>query len=527
MHDRTVQCKALKDVRAVLKLLKMHKGFAVLLIKDRLMLAFDASVSGGYRDLLLNLRCVATGHIVELQITLKGLMEVKAGGGHASYAVARVHGLFERRTYRYEGALGAAVLEGVRCGVVRELVFNGKASGLAAHFDSLLVSLRSPACGLRELQLVECDWPEGRTLSELVEALPARGLRHLEITDMQVGGTLPEALGDKCTDAVYVDLDSLGLTGGMPASLGKCTKLKSLYLHANQLNGPIPDEIGQCGELEMLQLQMNQLAGSVPASLGKCAKLKTLQLYKNEFDGPIPDELGQCGELESLGLAMNKLTGGVPASLGKCAKLKWLQLFTNQLQGVIPDELGQCGELEMLQLQTNQLAGGVPASLGKCAKLKTLALFKNQLEGPIPEELGQCCELEALNLAMNNLTGGVPASLGKCTKLKRLSLFKNQLDGPIPDELGQCVELEVLELAMNQLTGGMPASLGKCAKLKELLLFKNQLKGVVPVTELAALTALEVLQLHQNEALTITSSGVQELNEALPNAQLRLPKDYG
>ena len=80
---------------------------------------------------------------------------------------------------------------------------------------------------------------------------------------------------------------------------------------------------------------------------------------------------------------------------------------------------------------------------------------------------------------------------------------------------------------MNQLTGGMPASLGKCAKLKELLLFKNQLKGVVPVTELAALTALEVLQLHQNEALTITSSGVQELNEALPNAQLRLPKDYG
>ena len=139
----------------------------------------------------------------------------------------------------------------------------------------------------------------------------------------------------------------------------------------------------------------------------------------------------------------------------------------------------------------------------------------------------QASELEVLELLKNQLTGGVPASLGKCTKLKRLSLFKNQLDGPIPDELGQCVELEVLELAMNQLTGGMPASLGKCAKLKELLLFKNQLKGVVPVTELAALTALEVLQLHQNEALTITSSGVQELNEALPNAQLRLPKDYG
>ena len=210
------------DVRAVLKMLKMHKGFAVLLIKNRLMLAFDASVSGGYRDLLLNLRCVATGHIVELQITLKGLMEVKAGGGHASYAIARVHGLFERRSYRYEGALGAAVLEGVRCGVVRELVCRGEASGLAAHFERLLVSLRAPACGLRELRLVGCDWPEGRTLSELVEALPARGLKTLGIANMQVGGALPEAVGDKCAGAELVALYEMGLTGGLPASLGKC-----------------------------------------------------------------------------------------------------------------------------------------------------------------------------------------------------------------------------------------------------------------------------------------------------------------
>ena len=159
VRDRTVQCKALKDVKAVLKMLRSHAGFEVLLIKNRLMLAFDASVSGGYRDLLLNLRCLATGHIVELQITLKGLIDVKAGGGHANYAIARVHRLFECDTHRYEGALGDAVLERVRCGVVRELVCRGTASGLAAHFDRLLAALRSPSCGLSELKLVGCDWP--------------------------------------------------------------------------------------------------------------------------------------------------------------------------------------------------------------------------------------------------------------------------------------------------------------------------------------------------------------------------------
>jgi hypothetical protein len=355
VYDRTVQCKALKDVKAVLKLLKMHKGFAVLLIKDRLMLAFDASVSGGYRDLLLNLRCVATGHIVELQITLKGLMEVKAGGGHASYAIARVHGLFERRTYRYEGALGAAVLEGVRCGVVRELVCQGEASGLAAHFDRLLVSLCAPACGLRFLALNTCDWPEGRTLSELVDALPARGLRHLLIQAMQVGGALPEAVVGKCAGAEVVYLTGLGLTGGVPTSLGKCAKLKTLSLRSNQLQGPIPDELGQCGELEKLSLSDNLLSGGVPASLGKCAKLKELRLAKNQLQGAIPDALGQCGDLEVLDLRQNQLTGCVPASLDKCTEhnLRRLALSGNPALelGDVPDELGDCGELEALELQ--------------------------------------------------------------------------------------------------------------------------------------------------------------------------------
>ena len=288
-------------------MLGSHAGFEVLLIKNRLMLAFDASVSGGYRDLLLNLRCLATGHIVELQITLKGLIDVKAGGGHANYAIARVHSLFERDTYRYEGALGDAVLEGVRCGVVRELVCSGKASGLAAHFEGLLAALRSPSCGLRRLKLNGCDWPEGRTLSELVEALPATGLKTLVVTSMQVGGALPEAVADKCLGAENVYLDSLGLTGGVPASFGKCSKLKELRLDENQLAGPIPGELGQCGALEQLGLAHNQLTGGVPASLGKCAKLKLLHLNKNQLEGAVPaTELAALTALTYLQLDKNE-----------------------------------------------------------------------------------------------------------------------------------------------------------------------------------------------------------------------------
>ena len=118
----------------------------------------------------------------------------------------------------------------------------------------------------------------------------------------------------------------------------------------------------------------------------------------------------------------------------------------------------------------------------------------------------------------------MPASLGKCTKLTELRLSENQLEGGIPDELGECAAIEVLALAKNKLTGCVPASLGKCTKLKRLNLHGNQLEGVVPASELAKLTALEHLALHENEGLTITASGKQEIERAEPNPNFSWPR---
>ena len=531
----TIQCPTLRVALVALRFLACHQGFVIVLIKNRLTLAFDASATGGYRDLLLNLESTATKHIVEVQITLAPLLAIKAGGGHAAYQIARVHDLFEKETYRYEGALGAEVLERVRCGIVRELVCRGESVGLgpqakhlqfprahrenmgklanlvkgpwalktvpietfgmfatvkpginggtwhaktaegeavvfgelsslapvtlpfemrdvvgisrnacyfayavgefgsdalrfvdaiagragadddaarafknivhvggyayfslaadgalelcqakalmlaapdgldvphfyfagpiplgqtfralwrdaltragrllnvtvpvvsavgvrhfawlhanekvapldgewpdgafvyfcedpacdcvfyqtqrppesdgAGHFDALLAVLRVPSCQLRELKLDRCNWPKGRTLSELVDALPARGLKTLNVVGMQVGGELPASLFEKCAEAEHISLDQMALTGSLPSSLGKCSKLKFLSLTENKLEGSIPDELGNCAAMEGLILSQNQLTGRVPASLGKCIKLKSLLLSGNE-----------------------------------------------------------------------------------------------------------------------------------------------------------------------------------------------------------------------------------------------------
>ena len=65
--------------------------------------------------------------------------------------------------------------------------------------------------------------------------------------------------------------------------------------------------LDQCGALEWLQLAVNQLTRGVPASLGKCAKLKMLLLHKNQLEGALPaTELAALTALTGLNLDKNK-----------------------------------------------------------------------------------------------------------------------------------------------------------------------------------------------------------------------------
>jgi hypothetical protein len=81
----TFDCDTIAAALSVLRHLEAHKGWTIARVKDRLMLAYDASPTGGYRDMLLNAVHVGTGHIVEVQITLRALLKIKTGGGHAVY----------------------------------------------------------------------------------------------------------------------------------------------------------------------------------------------------------------------------------------------------------------------------------------------------------------------------------------------------------------------------------------------------------------------------------------------------------
>ena len=140
-------------------------------------------------------------------------------------------------------------------------------------------------------------------------------------------------------------------------------RVTSLDLSDNQLTGTIPEALGQLNNLRALDLSDNQLTGTIPEALGQLDSLQTLNLARNALTGTIPEALGQLNNLRALDLSDNQLTGTIPEALGQLDSLQTLNLARNALTGTIPEALGQLNNLEHLFLVGNELMGCIPFAL--------------------------------------------------------------------------------------------------------------------------------------------------------------------
>ncbi|XP_008796883.2 probable LRR receptor-like serine/threonine-protein kinase At4g36180 [Phoenix dactylifera] len=153
--------------------------------------------------------------------------------------------------------------------------------------------------------------------------------------------------------------------------------------------------------------------------------------------------------------------------------------------------------LESLELADNSLAGAVPLPppAGLPPRLRRLSLSRNAFSGEIPG-FSAAPALEELYLDNNLLSGPIPPGLATLPALRRLELQTNNLTGEIPD-LGPLQNLTFLDASNNALSGGFPS--GKFpASVVEISLRSNRLEGEIPGAAVAALPALQVMDLSHN-----------------------------
>jgi Leucine-rich repeat (LRR) protein len=254
----------------------------------------------------------------------------------------------------------------------------------------------------------KAGWGSGTKLRDWhgVDKIAAGRVTELDLNQNGLSGQIPVCVEYLHNLEVLMLLEDNGLTGPIPAQLGKLQHLSIVAVEKNQLTGGIPPELGSLRALHFLGLSNNSLIGCIPSELGQLAHLQILNLRSNQLTGQIPAELGQLAEVQEITLASNLLTGPIPAELGQLRSLGRLCLQQNQLSGSIPTELGNLGaQLQHFHIFENQLSGCIPVELGQLGGLLVLGLLDNQLTGPIPQELAQLTALTRLGLQNNQLTG--------------------------------------------------------------------------------------------------------------------------
>ncbi|KAA8534091.1 hypothetical protein F0562_031716 [Nyssa sinensis] len=264
-------------------------------------------------------------------------------------------------------------------------------------------------------------------------------------------------------------------------SLVNCSMLDKMGVVGNQLGGILPNSVGNLStHLRYFGVGDNQISGDIPSGIGNLVNIEILEMRYNQFEGKIPDEIGMIQKLQQLYLPNNLLSGKIPSSLGNLSLLSQLNLESNRLQETIPPSLGNCSNLILLNLSQNNLSGTIPKQLFRASSLSiSLNLARNRLGGPLPSEVASLKNLVELDVSENELSGEIPSSLSSCTDLVNLYMEGNFFQGSIPPAFSSLRGIESFDLSRNNLSGQIPTFFEKFS-LKKLNLSFNDFEGEVP-----------------------------------------------
>ncbi|KAI3793187.1 hypothetical protein L1987_35802 [Smallanthus sonchifolius] len=308
------------------------------------------------------------------------------------------------------------------------------------------------------------------------------------------------------------DLGSKDLDGmNFFYSLSNCSNLELLEFSSIQLGGVLPNSLGNfSSKLEYLGLEATYIAGHVPSSIGNLFRLTTLNLRSNYFTGTIPESIGKLQDLGNLYLGYNEFSGTIPRSIGNLSFVTKLELCENSLEGTIPSTFGVSKWLIFLDLHGNSLSGSVPKQLFQLYSLSIgLDLSRNNLSGVLPQEIGNLKLLGSLDFSENRFSGELPSGLGSCISLQNLNLSSNLLYGSLSQAFTPLKGLEYVDLSRNNFSGHIPTYLQQFL-LTYLDLSYNNFEGDVPVKGVFSNTS------------AIVVVGNTRLCEGIP--ELHLPK---
>ncbi|KAM6579421.1 hypothetical protein CsatA_003195 [Cannabis sativa] len=366
-----------------------------------------------------------------------------------------------------------------------------------------------------------------------------KNLEHLDLSDNQIEGSVPQWLWNMGKDSLLVlDLSHNSLT---QIDQIPWKTLQFIDLRFNQLQGYLPI---LPPHTSFFSISNNLFVGEISPVICDLSSLDVLDFSNNNLSGNIPSCLGNSSSLRVLDLRKNKFQGIIPLAFAKGNSLRALNLNENQLEGSLPNSLLNCKELELLDIGNNKINGSFPWWLESLPKLQVLTLRNNRFQGPIgnPKIRNPFQTLRIIDLSGNEFTGHLPLKyfenfvgmidatsdglnymatnsyqmgyyqissltikgnyvglLKIQTMLIAIDFSRNNFIGMIPNSISKLNSLKGLNFSHNKLIGNIPSSLGNLSNLEWLDLSSNELSGKIPWQLAANLNQLGFLNLSVNK----------------------------
>jgi Leucine-rich repeat (LRR) protein len=363
-------------------------------------------------------------------------------------------------------------------------------------------------------------------------------------------GSIPPEIG-QLKKLARINISQTGIGGAIPAELGQCDALLQFMAFKTALSGTLPD-IWDMPVLQTVMLHTNPgLTGPLPASLGKLKPLESgtapsIQIYGCNITGSIPASFANLPETtKQVYVNDNQMSGVIPRSVAahkNFASWRWdpqqegygltlpaepsRQLDSLALVAIYNASDGASwaknqweldkpidtwsavtvtdGRVTALKLSTANVITKewtLPAEIGDLTELTDLRINSNKLTGELPESLYDLTKLENLYFQNDNLTGALSPKIAQLTELVQLYIDRNaNMTGGIPKEIGSLKKLARINISQTGIGGAIPAELGQCDALLQFMAFKTNLSGTLP--DIWDMPVLQTVMLYGNPGLT-------------------------
>ncbi|KAM2482933.1 hypothetical protein ACFX1W_040630 [Malus domestica] len=143
-----------------------------------------------------------------------------------------------------------------------------------------------------------------------------KNLQSLDLSKNNLGGMLPQCLGNFRDHLILLLLGNNSFHGIIPQTYNKGSSLRMIDVSHNKLQGQLPRSLANCVMLEHLVLSNNRFNDVFPIWLGTLLELKLLAMRHNGFYGMIGRSRKNVDfpKLRILDLAYNDftVTGAIP-----------------------------------------------------------------------------------------------------------------------------------------------------------------------------------------------------------------------